>query len=74
VKPELPVEDPLRAECEHFVAAVRARARPIASGREAAAAVHVLSALERSLGGEGQVEEMREEAGDGARVVELPLG
>jgi predicted dehydrogenase len=74
VKPELPLEDPLRAECEHFVAAVRARARPITSGREAAAAVHVLSALERSLGGEGRAEAMREQVGDAARVFELPLG
>jgi predicted dehydrogenase len=74
VRPELPVEQSLRAECDRFVAAMTGRVRPIASGREAAAAVHVLSALERSLGGEGRTQDVRKQLDDGeARVVEFPL-
>jgi predicted dehydrogenase len=75
LRPELPLDDPVRAECEHFAAAARAGMLPVASGRESAAAVHVLSALERSLGADGQAESIaRDGHGHDARVVELPLG
>jgi predicted dehydrogenase len=49
VSPRLPPEEPLRAECEHFLAAVRSSARLPFGPREGAAVVNVLEALQRSL-------------------------
>ena len=74
VSPELAPDEPARAQCERFIAAVRAGVPPLATGREGAAAVHVLNALERSLQGEGQTETVRKESVDEPRVVELPTG
>jgi predicted dehydrogenase len=54
--PRLPWEEPLRAECAHFVEAVRSSAEPVAGVREGAAVVNVLEALARSAehGGVGE--------------------
>ncbi len=49
-------EDPLRAQCEHFATAVRSPGESRACGREAAAVVAVLEALERSLARGGRPE------------------
>jgi predicted dehydrogenase len=49
VSPRVPNDEPLRKECEHFVAAIRSSAEPVAGGREGAAVVHVLEALQLSL-------------------------
>lgn len=74
VSPELVPVEPVRAQCERFIAAVRAGAPPLATGREGAAAVHVLTALERSLQGEGQTETVRNESLDESQLIELPSG
>jgi predicted dehydrogenase len=47
--PRLPSDEPLRLECEHFVAGVRSASPSSASSREGAAVVHVLEALQSSL-------------------------
>jgi predicted dehydrogenase len=49
VSPALPRLEPLRAECEHFVACVRSGARPRSDGRQGLAVVEVLAAGERSM-------------------------
>lgn len=49
VCPRLPTDEPLRLECEHFVAGIRSSSPGLASSREGAAVVHVLEALQRSL-------------------------
>jgi predicted dehydrogenase len=47
--PRLPSDEPLRLECEHFVAGIRSRSPSTASSREAVGVVTVLEALQRSL-------------------------
>jgi predicted dehydrogenase len=54
VSPRLPTEDPLRAECERFVAAIRSSQEVVAGGREGAAVVNVLEAIQRSLERDGE--------------------
>ena len=56
VSPRLPADDPLQAECEQFVAAIRSSQEVVAGGREGAAVVNVLEAMQRSVqcGGEPQ--------------------
>ena len=49
VSPRLETVEPLRAECERFVAAIRSSKELVAGGREGAAVVNVLEALQRSL-------------------------
>jgi predicted dehydrogenase len=49
VSPRVSNDEPLRKECEHFVASIRSSVDPVAGGREGAAVVHVLEALQRSL-------------------------
>jgi len=49
VSPQLPEADPLRMQCEDFVAAVRSRAHDLDGARRAAAVVSALETLERSL-------------------------
>lgn len=49
VCPRLPNAEPLRLECEHFIASIRSSSPGAASSREGAAVVHVLEALQRSL-------------------------
>jgi predicted dehydrogenase len=47
--PRLPNDEPLRLECEHFVAGIRSASPAAASSREGAAVVRVLESLQRSL-------------------------
>ena len=47
--PALPASEPLRLECEHFLACVRSGARPRSDGNAGVAVVRVLETLERSL-------------------------
>jgi len=49
VCPRLSNDEPLRLECEHFVAGIRSADPARSSSREGAAVVHVLEALQRSL-------------------------
>jgi predicted dehydrogenase len=49
VCPRLPNDEPLRLECEHFIAGIRSSSPGLASSREGASVVHVLEALQRSL-------------------------
>jgi len=53
VSPALPRIEPLRAECEHFVACVASGGRPRSDGRQGLAVVRVLAAGERSMRGGG---------------------
>ena len=52
--PRLPGDEPLRLECEHFVAAIRSTSPATSSSREGAAVVHVLEALQESLDRNGE--------------------
>lgn len=52
--PRVAVEEPLRAECGHFLACVRRRRRPVTDGRFGLEVVRVLEALDRSLRGRGR--------------------
>jgi predicted dehydrogenase len=47
--PKISTGEPLREECAHFLACVRGRAKPLCGGREAAAVVRVLEAIDRSM-------------------------
>ncbi len=53
VSPRIPPAEPLRLECEHFIAGIRSSAPALASSREGAAVVHVLEALQHSLARNG---------------------
>jgi predicted dehydrogenase len=52
--PRISSGEPLRAECEHFLDCVRLGKRPLVGGREAAAVVRVLEAIDRSMRSGGQ--------------------
>jgi predicted dehydrogenase len=52
--PKVSAGEPLKVECEHFLACVRARTRPMVGGPEAAAVVRALEALDRSMRAGGQ--------------------
>jgi predicted dehydrogenase len=47
--PKVGIGEPLKAECDHFLECIATGKRPLSDGRSGAAAVRVLSALERSL-------------------------
>jgi predicted dehydrogenase len=49
--PRLSNIEPLRTECEHFVACIRERSAPISDGRSGLRVVRVLEELQRSLEG-----------------------
>jgi predicted dehydrogenase len=53
--PRVPSAEPLRLECEEFVAAVREHLAPRADGRAGVAVVEVLEAMQRSLERGGEV-------------------
>lgn len=60
VEPQpLPPIQPLRAECEDFLACVRAGRTPKTSGREALQALQVVEACQRSLASDGAWAEVR---------------
>ena len=46
---ELPLDEPLRLECSHFLECIRTGATPRTDGREAKAVLSVLDAAERSM-------------------------
>lgn len=50
----LPKVEPLREECEHFLHAIRERARPLTDGESALRVLQVLDASERSLRAKGR--------------------
>jgi hypothetical protein len=50
VSPRVGDEHPLTLECEHFIASIRSGRHALANPSQAASAVRVLAALERSLG------------------------
>jgi predicted dehydrogenase len=71
VAPHLAPEDPLRAQCDDFVRAVRAGAASSSAARQAAVVVDVLEALQGSLGRGGAAEPFvaaRVEAADAAVI------
>lgn len=48
-------DEPLRAECSHFIECCRTRRTPLTSGEEALAVTRVLSAAEESLRAQGEL-------------------
>jgi predicted dehydrogenase len=52
--PKVPTNEPLRAECDHFLECIAQGTRPVSGGWSGAAAVRVLSAFDRSMAGDGQ--------------------
>jgi predicted dehydrogenase len=56
--PRVAVGEPLRDECDHFLACVASGARPLADGASAAAVVRVLEAMDRSLRNNGRREDL----------------
>jgi len=71
VAPRLPAGDPVRALCEHFLAAVAAPG--VASGRGGAAVVGVLEALQQSLERGGTREAIGAPGEPIAGVIRLPI-
>jgi predicted dehydrogenase len=55
VSPELPAEDPLRLQCEHFISSIRSGSA-VSSARAGAGVVTVLESLQRSLDAQGSTE------------------
>lgn len=51
--PRIPMVEPLRAQCEHFLDCVEGSARPRTDGEEALRVVTVLAAMQRSLALDG---------------------
>lgn len=47
--PKVTLGEPLRSECEHFLACIRDGAAPLTGGREGIAVVRALEAIERSV-------------------------
>jgi predicted dehydrogenase len=72
ISPRLPNDEPLRIECEQFVASIRSGIEIPAGGREGLAVVRVLEALQRSLESGGRGVPLAGEAPE-RRVVALPL-
>ena len=62
VSPRLTPSEPLRLECEHFIAGIRSSAPGLASSREGAAVVHVLEALQSSIDRNGATIRLGQEA------------
>jgi predicted dehydrogenase len=52
--PKVPVNEPLRAECDHFLECIASGARPLSDGASGLAAVRALAAIERSVGSGGR--------------------
>jgi predicted dehydrogenase len=52
--PKVAANEPLRAECDHFLECISTGERPISDGWSGAAAVRVLAALDRSMASGGQ--------------------
>jgi predicted dehydrogenase len=57
--PKVPMEEPLTAECDHFVECVRSGRTPLSDGRAGLAVVRALDALARSLRNRGAEEPVR---------------
>ncbi|MDX1429793.1 MAG: hypothetical protein R3282_05875, partial [Rhodothermales bacterium] len=53
--PKIPVEEPLRAECRHFIQCVSRGQTPETDGRNGLEVVRILDALQRSLKNDGAV-------------------
>jgi UDP-2-acetamido-3-amino-2,3-dideoxy-glucuronate N-acetyltransferase len=58
----LPQEEPLRAECGHFLDCIRKRTKPRTDGEEGLRVLRVLQACEKSLRNGGQVTQLEVEA------------
>lgn len=54
--PKVATGEPLRAECDHFLACVQAGSRPISGASEGTAVVRVLEAMDRSIRNVGREE------------------
>jgi predicted dehydrogenase len=52
--PRIAANEPLRAECDHFLECIGSGVRPVSDGWSGAAAVRVLSAFDRSMAADGQ--------------------
>jgi predicted dehydrogenase len=53
VIPKIPMQEPLRLECQHFVDCVRTGATPLSDGRNGLLVVQLLEAAQASLNQSG---------------------
>ena len=54
--PKVPLGEPLKAECDHFLECIETGAKPLTGGAEGLAVVRALEALQRSARGRGREE------------------
>jgi predicted dehydrogenase len=57
--PKISAGEPLRHECDEFIECIRTGARPQVGGREAAAVVRALEAIDRSIHAHGRQQQIR---------------
>ena len=57
--PRVALGEPLKVECDHFVACVAKRTAPLTDGRSGVAVVRALAAMQRSMHGGGRQEDVR---------------
>ncbi|HVR02295.1 MAG TPA: Gfo/Idh/MocA family oxidoreductase [Polyangia bacterium] len=58
--PRITTGEPLRAECDHFIDCVKTGKTPVTGGREGAAIVRALEAIERSIRNKGRQEPVKQ--------------
>jgi hypothetical protein len=56
--PEVPLGEPLATECAHFLECIVTGKQPFSGGREGSAVVRALEAMQRSIRGGGQEEQV----------------
>jgi predicted dehydrogenase len=57
--PKVSTGEPLRAECDHFLACIRGEVAPLSGGPEGAAVVRALEAIDRSMRDHGREQAVR---------------
>jgi predicted dehydrogenase len=60
--PRISAGEPLKNECDHFLECVRTGQQPLAGGREGAAVVRALEAIDRSMRAHGREQQVRRAA------------
>ena len=54
--PRIPLGEPLKVECDHFLECIAAGKPPLTGGREGLTVVHALEAIQRSVRAAGREE------------------
>ncbi|MDP8206367.1 MAG: Gfo/Idh/MocA family oxidoreductase [Candidatus Electryonea clarkiae] len=66
---ELPVAEPLRSECEHFISCIENRTRPLTDGDEGLRVLKILNECQKSMDGNSYDNETKEEIEEKAYFV-----